>query len=277
MIIIRKHNCAALILFLLGALSSGPAVGAQDSSLTGPVIQTQRLPNGIEIAGNGVTLRVTALRDDVLRVRASQNRASVKTRPGPCSPRHAAKCSGYGGERRLQHQGASRQLRQQHATDGQRSLRPLFCSRTNARSSFTARPFRVYKTMAPDEHFFGLGDKVGPLDRRNQAFTDWNTDAYGWQESTDPIYKSIPFFLSWNQGRVLGVFFDNTWRASFDFGKESADAYSFGAPNGPVDYYLLYGPSPKAGGRGLRMADRPDAAAAALVARLSAIALQLLS
>jgi len=39
--------------------------------------------------------------------------------------------------------------------------------------------------------------------------------------------------------------FDNTWRASFDFGKEFANAYSFGAPDGPADYYLLYGPSPK--------------------------------
>ena len=41
------------------------------------------------------------------------------------------------------------------------------------------------------------------------------------------------------------MFFDNTWRSSFDFGKEFANAYSFGAPDGPADYYLLYGPSPK--------------------------------
>ena len=24
----------------------------------------------------------------------------------------------------------------------------------------------------------------------------WNTDAFGFQESTDPIYKTIPFFLA---------------------------------------------------------------------------------
>ncbi len=53
--------------------------------------------------------------------------------------------------------------------------------------------FRVFKRSPQDEHYFGLGDKPGPLDRRNQAFSMWNTDAFGFQESTDPIYKSIPF------------------------------------------------------------------------------------
>ncbi len=38
---------------------------------------------------------------------------------------------------------------------------------------------------------------------------------------------------------------DNTWRTSFDFGKESPIAYSFGAVGGPIDYYLFYGPTPK--------------------------------
>ena len=99
--------------------------------------------------------------------------------------------------------------------------------------------------MAADEHFFGLGDKTGPLDRREQAFTLWNTDAYRFQESTDPLYKSSPFFMTFRAGVAAGVLFDNTWRSSFDFGKESRDSYSFGAENGPVDYYVFYGPSPK--------------------------------
>jgi alpha-glucosidase len=43
----------------------------------------------------------------------------------------------------------------------------------------------------------------------------------------------------------MGVLLDNTWRTSFDFGKESPDAYSFGSVAGPVDYYVFCGPSPK--------------------------------
>ncbi len=48
-----------------------------------------------------------------------------------------------------------------------------------------------------------------------------------------------------HEGRTAGVFLDNTWRTSFDFDKEQRDAYSFGAPNGPLDYYVMYGPEPK--------------------------------
>jgi alpha-glucosidase len=106
--------------------------------------------------------------------------------------------------------------------------------------------FRVDKAMPADEHYFGLGDKAGPLDRRDMAFTNWNTDAYAWQESTDPLYKSIPFFLALRKGRAHGIFVDNTWRSWFDFGKTARDAYSFGSDGGALDYYFIDGPEPKA-------------------------------
>ena len=99
--------------------------------------------------------------------------------------------------------------------------------------------------MPQDEHYFGLGDKTGPLDHRGMAFSMWNTDAYGWQESTDPLYKSIPFFLAMRNGAAYGLFLDNTYRTSFDFGVESRDRYSFGADGGKLDYYFFYGPDPK--------------------------------
>jgi alpha-glucosidase len=54
---------------------------------------------------------------------------------------------------------------------------------------------RVWKRMPEEEGYYGLGDKAGPMNRRNRAFTMWNTDAFGWQESTDPLYKTIPFFI----------------------------------------------------------------------------------
>jgi len=111
--------------------------------------------------------------------------------------------------------------------------------------SYNGTEFRVWKSMPEDEHYFGLGDKTGPLDHRNLAFTMWNTDAFGWQESTDPIYKSIPFILAKRGPQAYGIFLDNTYRSSFDFGKELRDTYSFGSPGGALDYYFLYGPAPK--------------------------------
>src|SRR5213078_1405214 len=91
----------------------------------------------------------------------------------------------------------------------------------------------------------GLGDKTGPLDHRDLAFTNWNSDMFGWQESTDPLYKTIPFFLAMRPGFAYGLFLDNTYRSNFDFGKEARDLYSFGSDGGALDYYFFYGPNPK--------------------------------
>jgi len=48
----------------------------------------------------------------------------------------------------------------------------------------------------------------------------WNTDFFGWQESDDPLYKTIPFFIGLcKRHGNTAFFFDNTYRSSFDFGK----------------------------------------------------------
>ncbi|HWZ11650.1 MAG TPA: glycoside hydrolase family 31 protein [Acidobacteriaceae bacterium] len=112
--------------------------------------------------------------------------------------------------------------------------------------AFDGGEFRVTKKMPSDlsELYFGLGDKTS-LVLNNRAFTMWNTDQFGWQESNDPLYKDIPFFFGMKNGRAYGIFMDNTWRSSFDFGKARHDAYSFGAEGGPLNYYFFYGPDPK--------------------------------
>jgi len=69
-------------------------------------------------------------------------------------------------------------------------------------------------------------------------------DAYAWRESTDPLYKTIPFFMGVRKGLAYGIFFDNTWRSNFDFGKEGHDFYSFGAEGGELNYYFFAGPTP---------------------------------
>lgn len=103
----------------------------------------------------------------------------------------------------------------------------------------------VWKKMPADENYYGLGDKAGPMNRRNRAFTNWNTDEYAWQESSDPLYKSIPFFIGLRKGMAYGIFFDNPHRSVFDFGKESEDYFSFGAEGGELNYYFIAGPEPK--------------------------------
>src|SRR5262249_33044719 len=59
------------------------------------------------------------------------------------------------------------------------------------------------------------------------------------------IYKSIPFFMGTQKNGAYGIFFDNTYRSSFDFGVESPDFFSFGAEGGELNYYYIAGPEPR--------------------------------
>lgn len=96
----------------------------------------------------------------------------------------------------------------------------------------------AYKTMRSDEQFFGLGEKSGPLNRRGRSYKMWNSDQPCYGVNEDPLYKSIPFFISSNH---YGIFFDNTYKTEFKFGTENNDYYSFEAPNGEMIYYFMYG------------------------------------
>lgn len=111
--------------------------------------------------------------------------------------------------------------------------------------SWSGNEVRVWKTMPPDEYYYGLGERAGSLEHRGRSYVNWNTDAYGYQRGTDPLYQSIPFLLALRQGRSYGIFFDNPYRSSFDLGNTRRDQYSFGAEDGELNYYFFYGPDPK--------------------------------
>lgn len=99
-----------------------------------------------------------------------------------------------------------------------------------------------YKTLRHNEQFFGLGEKTGSINRRGKSFRMWNSDKPCYGGNEDPLYKSIPFFMS-NYG--YGIFFDNTHKADFKMGSESNDFFSFEAPDGEMVYYFIYGPTYK--------------------------------
>jgi len=109
---------------------------------------------------------------------------------------------------------------------------------------------KVWKRLRDDEHVYGFGEKVGKLDKRGwqlggYSYTMWNSDTFGYDSSTDPIYASIPFYIVLRAGRAHGVFLDNSFRSSFDVGHESPGLLAMGAEGGELDYYFIDGPTPK--------------------------------
>lgn len=247
---------SALILAILPINAGWPA-NAQAPSESQPritlevVTGSEPLPNGIAIQAGPATLRITALRDDILRVRIAPGDnlpedASWAVLPGPCTNsvqvQPTRNASSVGFRTALLDIRVERKPLRLVVRDLAGNV--ISADAPGRPTEFQLGGFTVYKEMPADEHFFGLGDKTGSFDRRNQAYTLWNTDTWP-QESTDPLYKSIPFFLGITGGRSYGIFLDNTWRTWFDFGKQTRDANAFGAEGGPLDYYLLYGPTPK--------------------------------
>ncbi|HKV37376.1 MAG TPA: TIM-barrel domain-containing protein, partial [Pyrinomonadaceae bacterium] len=103
----------------------------------------------------------------------------------------------------------------------------------------------VSKKLGFDEHFYGLGEKAARLDKRRSFFVNWNSDTPGYIEGKDPIYQTIPFYLGLQRGNAYGIFFDNSYRSYFDFGRSSQQRAWFGAEGGEVNYYFFYGPSIK--------------------------------
>jgi alpha-glucosidase len=98
------------------------------------------------------------------------------------------------------------------------------------------------KTCATEESFFGLGDKPTELNLRGKRLKNWNTDAYSFAWNQDPLYRSIPFYISLNDNIAHGIFFDNTFKAQFDFGAEDKTKTSFWADGGELQYYYIHGP-----------------------------------
>jgi alpha-glucosidase len=97
-----------------------------------------------------------------------------------------------------------------------------------------------YRKLFRDERFIGLGEKTGNLDRRGSNYVNWNTDAVDYNVKSDPLYKSIPFFIGLHNNLTYGIFLDNTHRSWFDFGSSTDhEMYWMGANGGNLNYYFF--------------------------------------
>ena len=105
--------------------------------------------------------------------------------------------------------------------------------------------YHVYCTKkAPHkEAYFGLGDKPWEHNLKGKKWEQWNSDMYAYERGRDPLYKAIPFYIGLHEGKAYGIFFDNSYRSTFDFGSEITEETSFWSPGGEMNYYYIHGPS----------------------------------
>ncbi|AGA77836.1 glycoside hydrolase family 31 protein [Echinicola vietnamensis] len=101
------------------------------------------------------------------------------------------------------------------------------------------------KTLQPDEHFFGFGERMDFLDRRGKE-VDLNVGRglgrphiIGAYNVLEANYAPVPFFMS---TKGYGIFFHNSYATHWDLGSESNEHLSFEAEGGELDYFFMYGP-----------------------------------
>jgi len=109
-----------------------------------------------------------------------------------------------------------------------------------------------YLARRPDERFYGLGERTGGMDRAGRRFRLTNLDCMGYDaETTDPLYKSIPYLLVADaQGACHGEFYDLMSDVTVDLGCELDNYHglyrSLTAASGDLDLYMIAGPDPAA-------------------------------
>ena len=103
-----------------------------------------------------------------------------------------------------------------------------------------------FVSRAEGEHIYGCGDKGGGIDKSGRAFRIETTDCMGYNaQSTDPLYKHIPFYICENSVGSYGIFYDTSCTSYLDFGKEVDNYYEpykyFKSEDNCLVYYVFFG------------------------------------
>jgi alpha-D-xyloside xylohydrolase len=89
------------------------------------------------------------------------------------------------------------------------------------------------------ECVYGLGERFSAFVKNGQVVDLWNEDG---GTSSEQTYKNIPFYLT---NRGYGVFVAHPEKVSFELASEKVERVQFSLPGESLEYYFIYGPTPK--------------------------------
>ncbi len=89
------------------------------------------------------------------------------------------------------------------------------------------------------ECVYGMGERFTSFVKNGQVVEIWNEDG---GTSSEQAYKSIPFYMT---NRGYGVFINHPERISLEVASEKVERVQFSVPGEYLEYFLIYGPSPK--------------------------------
>ncbi len=94
-------------------------------------------------------------------------------------------------------------------------------------------------SLGVGECVYGLGERFTAFVKNGQAVDLWNQDG---GTSSEQAYKNIPFYLT---NRGYGVFVNHPEQVSFEVASEKVERVQFSVPGESLEYFVIYGPTPK--------------------------------
>jgi alpha-D-xyloside xylohydrolase len=94
-------------------------------------------------------------------------------------------------------------------------------------------------SLGVGENVYGLGERFTAFVKNGQLVENWNKDG---GTSSEQTYKNVPFYLT-NGG--YGVLVNETGPIDFEIASEKVARVQFSLPGESLEYFVIYGPSPK--------------------------------
>jgi alpha-glucosidase len=130
-----------------------------------------------------------------------------------------------------------------------RDLAPIL--KTGLSSPTTA--WTLQTRLLEEERIYGLGERAAPLNRRGRSYQMWNTDPGGsYGPGKDPLYISIPSYLSLHSSGSYLIFYENSFKSIFSVDVPSPNSgerlglLEAAFEDGMLRYYFIPGTPEKA-------------------------------
>ncbi len=94
-------------------------------------------------------------------------------------------------------------------------------------------------SLSVGENVYGFGERFGAFIKNGQSIETTNQDG---GTAGEQSYKTVPFYLT-NKG--YGVFVNSSDNVAFEVATEKVSRVQFCVPGEKLEYFIIYGPSPK--------------------------------
>jgi len=98
--------------------------------------------------------------------------------------------------------------------------------------------WKLTSKLKPEEHIYGLGERISALNLRPGRYSSWNNDLGGlYIPGTDPVYIGTPIYLSLSSWGSYLVYFENSHKSQYSL-EDELEVFFYG---GMLRYYVIIG------------------------------------